>query len=393
MKKYILMFMLLLGCVTVLYSCSADDLPVETFTESGTLAVTDADTYVHAVSTDPSHVHTEVIDAAKAATCSETGLTEGRHCSTCNMVIVKQEVINALGHAEVIDLGTPATCKQNGISDGKHCSVCNTVTVPQEIIPIVPHTEEIIPGKAATCTKTGLSDGKRCSVCDTVILNQETIPALGHTEVVVKGTPATCTKDGTTDSSYCSVCKTIMIDQTTIPASDHKWLSATCSNPELCSVCNTTVGNAVDHKDDGTGKCVYCAKSMLVDMRTRVSAPLTDSNKTFVFGGGNYTFRLRWHAINTSGKSIKYFRITIEFYNVVGDRTVTVTTKRQMGPIADGEEMIVSGWHVSLREYYKKLQKVIITEIEIEYMDGTVERGIYNYSSTETSIYISGGEI
>lgn len=48
--------------------------------------------------TIPAKGHTEAIDAAKAATCTETGLTEGKHCSVCNEVLVKQEVVAAKGH-------------------------------------------------------------------------------------------------------------------------------------------------------------------------------------------------------------------------------------------------------------------------------------------------------
>ena len=43
--------------------------------------------------------HTKVIDAAIEPTCTETGLTEGEHCSKCNKEFVTQEVIEPLGHS------------------------------------------------------------------------------------------------------------------------------------------------------------------------------------------------------------------------------------------------------------------------------------------------------
>ena len=44
------------------------------------------------------HTHTIVTDAAVAATCTETGLTAGSHCSVCGEVIVAQKEVSALGH-------------------------------------------------------------------------------------------------------------------------------------------------------------------------------------------------------------------------------------------------------------------------------------------------------
>ena len=77
--------------------------------------------------------HTHVFgdwEITKVATCSENGKKE-RSCS-CG----KKEIQNIamIAHTEVIDNPIAPTCTENGISVGKHCSVCNKVIVPQETI-------------------------------------------------------------------------------------------------------------------------------------------------------------------------------------------------------------------------------------------------------------------
>lgn len=77
--------------------------------------------------------HTEVIDAAVAATCTETGLTEGKHCSVCNEVLVAQEVTASLGHSfGDWELVTNATATQNGafVQTCGGCGETNTDAFP-----------------------------------------------------------------------------------------------------------------------------------------------------------------------------------------------------------------------------------------------------------------------
>ena len=121
------------------------------------------------------HVHTEVIDAGTQPTCTESGLTEGKHCSVCNEVIIAQNEIKALGHTEAIDAGIQPTCTESGLTEGKHCSVCNEVIIAQNEIKALGHIEVIDAGKAATGFAEGLSEGKHCLVCKQVLVAQQTL--------------------------------------------------------------------------------------------------------------------------------------------------------------------------------------------------------------------------
>ena len=124
--------------------------------------------------------HEEEILPAKKATCTESGLTEGKKCSICGEVLVAQTTVPALGHTEETVAGKPATCTEAGLTDGKKCSVCGETLVAQEVISALGHKEEVLASKAPSYAEAGLTEGKKCSVCGEILVAQEKIPALAY---------------------------------------------------------------------------------------------------------------------------------------------------------------------------------------------------------------------
>jgi hypothetical protein len=72
-----------------------------------------------------------------APTCTTTGYTT--YTCHCGHSYVADEV-EALGHTEVIDASVEATCTNSGLTEGKHCSVCNEVLVAQQVVEPLGHT-------------------------------------------------------------------------------------------------------------------------------------------------------------------------------------------------------------------------------------------------------------
>ena len=91
----------------------------------------------------------------KKATCTEPG-TKERKCSRCDEA--ETDTIPATGHTEVEDAAVAATCTTAGKTAGSHCAVCNAVIKAQEEIPAAGHS-----------WSEWISDGKQekstCSVC------------------------------------------------------------------------------------------------------------------------------------------------------------------------------------------------------------------------------------
>ena len=145
---------------------------------------------------DKAH-HTLTKTDAKEPTCTEEGNNEYYTCSVCGKVFkdeagtqpttVAAETLKKKDHTPVVDAAVAATCQKTGLTEGSHCSVCNEVLVAQKVVDKIPHTVVVDAAVEPTYSSTGLTEGKHCSVCNEVIEKQTVIPAKSESNVTVIG--------------------------------------------------------------------------------------------------------------------------------------------------------------------------------------------------------------
>ena len=109
--------------------------------------------------------HVAVTDAAVEPTCTEKGLTEGKHCSKCGKILTAQTEIDALGHDLETHNGQPATCTEKGWKEYVTCKREGCGYTTYQEIPALGHkysqewsTDKTYHWHASTCGHDVVSD-------------------------------------------------------------------------------------------------------------------------------------------------------------------------------------------------------------------------------------------
>ena len=172
------------------------------------------------------HVHTEEVLVEVTPSCTETGLTEGKHCSVCNQVLVAQKVVPAKGHTAgewVVDREPEV-----GIEGSKHttCTVCGAV-YEEPIEMLYSQGLAYIANGDGTCSVSGIGNCTDKNVFIPKTYNGMTVTNIDanafsrNQELSSVAIPAGVTDTSIWPFAYCANLISITVDP---------------SNPSFCSI-------------------------------------------------------------------------------------------------------------------------------------------------------------
>lgn len=166
----------------------------------------------------PGHDYKDVAEVP--ATCVAEGTAATQQCKRCDYIVPAQSFpIDPNNHANIVkDVAVAPTCTETGLTEGSHCSVCNKILVAQKTVSALNHSfTNYISNDDATCTEDGTKTAK-CDRCDVTDTQSDEGSAKGHTSVVDAAVAPTYSSVGLTEGSHCADCGLVFKEQEVIPA-------------------------------------------------------------------------------------------------------------------------------------------------------------------------------
>ncbi len=167
------------------------------------------------------HQHWEKADVtAVEPTCTEDGCMEYAVCDDCGAYLLVEDetvtvieenswIIPAPGHTEVVDEAIAPTCTETGLTEGSHCTACQEVFVAQEILPAT-HRHVMQSGACCTCGRSFDTTGAKVLTLPSLLTSIADNAFEGiFAEIVV--IPAGCTKIGERAFADCAALRYVFM--------------------------------------------------------------------------------------------------------------------------------------------------------------------------------------
>ena len=177
------------------------------------------------------HTKTELKNAVPA-TCTTTGYTGDKVCTSCGATVEKGASIQVLAHKTKTRNTKAATCTAEGYTGDQVCTACGTIVVKGEVISLRDHVEDSgWTTKVPTCISTGIKTYS-CTGCG-MAMRTETLPQTSHDDRYHD------MLDGTHNHT-CTEC-TLTENEEHVPTDEGTYVPASCEEPAYtkytCSVC------------------------------------------------------------------------------------------------------------------------------------------------------------
>ena len=175
--------------------------------------------------------HVDAVDPK----CEVAGNIAHEHCSVCEKnfdaegKVLESVEVEALKHDEETVTGKAATCTETGLTDGTKCRVCGETLKAQDVIPALNHKDD-----------DGDYECDRCG--ENLCVDHAPAEAVKENEV-----NATCEEAGSYDSVvYCSNCGyQISRDKVTVDALGHKMDDGTVADTVKTYTCLNGCGKTI----------------------------------------------------------------------------------------------------------------------------------------------------
>jgi hypothetical protein len=280
---------------------------------------------------------TETVTASYAVTTAATCVTDGVGTYTAaftNSAFVTQtktETISATGHTEVVDEAVAPTCTETGLTEGSHCSVCGTVLTAQTTVPALGHDWK---------QPTGQWNADHTSVVLTFVCTRDA----SHTETVTaSGTAITSeitTEPTATEPGVKTYTATVTLDGKTYTVTDTEAIPAT----------GTSVSGSITSFVGNTEEGQVTVQLFAGESETAAYTAKVTSNTSYAFEGvadGTYTMKVskkdhvaRSYEITVSGNAVTQDVKIHLIGDINGDGDVTTVDAARVNSHAKGKTLL-----------------------------------------------------